>query len=80
MWPNPQETADLFTITEKIHNKKVIYCAVPVSELPALFMVKQIKTDDFLSYLKSKVLQAIFAIRKKPVTGSFDILVVTLVV
>ena len=80
MRPNPQETADLFTITEKSLMKKVIYCAVPVSELPALSIVKQIKADDFLSYLKSKVLQAIFAIRKKPVTGSFDILVVTLVV
>ena len=42
MRPNPQETADLFTITEKSLMKKVIYCAVPVSELPALFIVKQI--------------------------------------
>ena len=28
MWPNPQETADLVTFTEKILNGKLHFCAV----------------------------------------------------
>ena len=28
MWPNPQETADLVTFTEEIHNGNFIFCAV----------------------------------------------------
>ena len=28
MWPNPQETADLITFTEEIHNRKLHFCGV----------------------------------------------------
>ena len=28
MWPNPQETADLVTFTEEIHNGKNVLCSV----------------------------------------------------
>ena len=28
MWPNPQETADLITFTEEIHNRKLHFCVV----------------------------------------------------
>ena len=50
-----------------------------VSELQALSgQAKQV--DDMLSYLKSKLLHSFLAIRKKPVTGSFDLLAVTKIV
>ena len=35
MWPNPQETEDLITITEKIHNGKLYFlCSVGTQILP----------------------------------------------
>ena len=30
MWPNPQETVDLVTVTEEILNEKLHFCAVLV--------------------------------------------------
>ena len=50
-----------------------------VFQLPALSCETK-QADDLLSYLKLKAKQTFFAIRKKPVIGSFDTLVAAAVV
>ena len=56
MWPNPQETANLFTFTEEILNGKLHFCAVIASRsVGASFAVPSSNDKVFLCSRSSKL-------------------------
>ena len=68
----------LVCLSLRVYWSQILRSVLLLSSL--LFLAKQKQAYDLLSYLKSKALPEIFSFRKKPVTGSFDTMMVTTVV
>ena len=47
MWPNPQESADLGTLTEEILNKNFLLCAMVISP-SALYLEQDVNEQGIL--------------------------------